>query len=90
MAVTVVMRVKVPDWERFHTAWMEATNANPTADRLSSRVLRRDSDENEVLILEEWTSHDAWHSYGDSVGGEFVERSGLGDADWDDTVWNEA
>ena len=90
MAATVVIRLKVPDWERFIGAWTEAIDAHPAPRRQKSRVLRRETDPNEVLIVEEWESHDAWHEFGDEVGPEFTERSGTTGVEMDDTVWNEA
>ena len=90
MSATVVIRVKVPDWNRFIGAWRDAVEANPAPRRLSSRVLQRETDPNEVLIVEEWESHDAWHEFGEEVGPEFTQKSGTAGVEMDDTVWKEA
>jgi heme-degrading monooxygenase HmoA len=84
------MRVHVPDFERFRVAHEELMQRPAAAGFISSRLLIRDGDPGEVLLLQQWDSHEAFNAFADEVGGDFNRRAGTEDAAWDDSVWREA
>jgi heme-degrading monooxygenase HmoA len=58
-----------------------------TPGLISGKIFRAEGDQNTVLVLEEWESHDAWHDYANKVGEEFQSRAGTEGLDWQDTIW---
>ncbi len=90
MAVTVVMRVRVPEFGKFQAAYEELFRRPPARGFVSSRLLRRDGDPEEVLLLQQWESHEAFGAFTDKVGDQFNRDAGTEGAEWDDSVWVEA
>ena len=86
MAVLVTMQVGPVDWSKFKSA-MDWAKASPAAGRGYSRIYRSEHDPNQVIIVEEWDSHDVMHAYQDRVGEEFNRRAGTEGLDWHTGVW---
>jgi hypothetical protein len=86
MAIVVTMQVVPVDWNRFKAA-LDAGRSVPATGRHSSLVYRGESDSSQVLIVEEWDSHDSMHRYQDQVGGEFNRIAGTEGMDWQSGVW---
>ncbi|HLQ60596.1 MAG TPA: antibiotic biosynthesis monooxygenase [Candidatus Acidoferrales bacterium] len=87
MAVTVLMRIKVPDWERFRRAYEELFERPAAPGFIEAQLLRRDGDPDEVLLLQRWESHAAMGAFTDEIGEEFNRAAGTEGAEWDDSVW---
>jgi hypothetical protein len=86
MAILVTMQVGPVDWNKFKAA-SDWSKAFPAAGRRSSRIYRLGEDPGQVLIVEEWDSHDAMHTYQDKVGDEFNQRAGTEGMEWETGVW---
>lgn len=89
MAVLITMEVGPVDWGKFQAAlqWMAG---QPTPGLRSARALRREDDPSMVLMLQEWDSHDAFHTSSEQVGDEFNRRAGTEGMDWRTGVWGES
>lgn len=88
MTVLVQMIVKVPDYDKFKAAhdWMLSTG-KPEGSH-SFRVLRREGDENNLTLLQEWDSHDRWMEVADEIGEEFNRRAGTAGVEWETYIWH--
>ena|SRR5688572_21063708 len=86
MAILVTMLVGPVDWEKFKAA-DEWSKGFPAAERSYSHVYRAESDPSQVLVVEEWASHDAMHRYQDQLGDEFNRRAGTEGLDWQTNIW---
>jgi quinol monooxygenase YgiN len=86
MAVLVTMQVGPVDWGKFGDAiaWAETLESPGMRWR---KVHRSESDPKNVLILEEWDSHDAFHALSEKYGDEFNKRAGTEGLDWVSGVW---
>ena len=86
MSMLLTMQVGPVDWDKFRSAteWLSKQDAPGLR---SSAVYRAENDPATVLVVEEWDSHDAWHSFAERVGEEFNERSGASGLEWRDRVW---
>ena len=89
MAVIVTMQVGPVDWSRFQAA-LDWGRDTPAPGRKSSNIYRSQGDPSQVLIVEEWDSHDAMHRYQDQVGDEFNRRAGTEGMNWQSGVWEQA
>jgi hypothetical protein len=89
MAVLVTSQVGPVDWSKFQAA-MQWGTTQPAEGRRSSRIYRSEGDPANILIVEEWDSHDAMHRYTDRVGEEFNRRAGTEGLNWQTGVWTEA
>jgi len=90
MPVTVLMRVKISDWERFRRAYEELFARPPAPGLIDAQLLRRDGDPDDVLLLQRWESHATMGSFTDEVGEDFNRAAGTEGAEWDDSVWDES
>ena len=86
MAILVTMQVGPVDWDKFKSA-AEWGRGFPAPERASSKVYRSQSDPKQVLVVEEWASHDAMHKYQDQLGDEFNSRAGTEGLDWQTNIW---
>ena len=53
----------------------------------SSKIYRSESDPDSVLVVQQWDSHDAFHTISERVGPEFNRRAGTEGLDSDTDVW---
>ncbi len=86
MAIVVTMQVGPVDWTKFKAA-IDGLKGTSAPGRRSSEVYRGESDASQVLIVEQWDTHDAMHKYQDQVGEEFNRRAGTEGLDWQMGVW---
>lgn len=86
MSVLLTMQVGPVDWNKFRAAAEWGYGQKPPGF-LAGNVYRAEGDQNTVLVLEEWESHDAWHKFAEEFGAEFNSRAGTEGADWQDTIW---
>ena len=86
MAVLVTMEVGPVDWAKFQGA-MDWMNSQPSPGLRSNQVHRSESDPANVLVVQEWDSHDAFHSMSDKYGDDFNRRAGTDGLDWRTGVW---
>lgn len=86
MSVLVTMQVGPVDWERF-TAALAWLYTHKPPEWLSHRVYRAERDASLVLVIDEWTSHEAFEAFAERVGPEFNERAGTSGLPWQDEVW---
>jgi len=86
MAVLVTMEVGPADWSKFQEAinWM---NAQTESGLRSTKVHKSESDPTMLLVVQEWDSHDSFHSSSDKYGDEFNRRAGTDGLDWPTGVW---
>jgi hypothetical protein len=86
MAVVVTMEVGPVDWAKFQSAmqWMEG---QPEQGLTSTKVYRSEADPAQLLIVQEWDSHDSFHTSSDKYGDEFNQRAGTEGLDWRTGVW---
>ncbi len=87
MTVLVTMQVTVDNWDQFRSACEWMAGLGKPVGMHSSRVLRRDGDPNQVLLLQEWDSHEDFNSFGEKIGDEFNRRAGTEGVEWIDAVW---
>ncbi len=86
MSVLVTMQVSPVDAERFdHAAEELGTRTYPGFK--SRRVLHSESDPSNVLVIEEWESHEAFHAATEDAGDEFNAKAGTEGLDWVTGVW---
>jgi quinol monooxygenase YgiN len=87
MSVLVQMVVRPPDWDTFAAAmeWMDGLGMPKGLH--SSRVYREESDPGTVCVLQEWDSHDAFHTSSEEVGDEFNRRAGTEGLEWETRIW---
>ena len=88
MAILVTMQVGPVDWSKFEAA-MQGAQDKPRG-RHSARVFRSQSDPRQVLIVEEWDSHDDMHAYQEQAGDDFNRRAGTEGMDWQVNLWDQA
>ena len=83
----VWMTVRVRDWNAFKSTieWV-GTQERPKAWH-SAHTFRREGDQDLVLDLEEWDSHDIWMQFADKVGEEFNKRANTEGLDWETFIW---
>jgi hypothetical protein len=86
MAILVTMQVGPVDWAKFKAASDRFRNDSPGGLH-SSRTYCRQEDPSQVLVVEEWDSHDAMHAYQDKVGDEFNRLAGTEGMHWDVSLW---
>jgi quinol monooxygenase YgiN len=89
MAIFVTMQVGPVDWAKFSNA-MQTLSGAPAPGRNSYRVYRMQSDPRNVLVVEEWDSHDSMHTYQDKVGPEFQRLAGTEGMNWQVALWEAA
>jgi quinol monooxygenase YgiN len=86
MAIFVTMEVGPIDWSKFQQA-LDWSKDKPAPGRVFSRIYRGEQDPNQVLIAEEWQSHDAMHAFQDQSGDEFNRLAGTEGMDWRVNAW---
>jgi len=86
MAVVVTMEVGPVDWAKFQAA-MEWMNSQPEQGLASNKVYRSEANPNELLVVQEWDSHDSFHAMSEKYGDEFNRRAGTEGLDWRTGVW---
>ena len=88
MSVLVTMEVGPVDWAKFSSAtdWM---NSQTMPGLRSNKVHRSESDPRMLLVVQEWDSHDAFHSASDKYGDEFNTRAGTEGLDWRTGIWSQ-
>ena len=86
MAILVTMQVGPVEWAKFKDA-LDGLKSVPAPGRQSSAVYRGESDASQVLIVEQWDSHDSMHRYQDQAGEEFNRRASTEGLDWQTGVW---
>jgi hypothetical protein len=86
MSIVVTMQVGPVDWAKFKAA-IDWYKGMPAQGRSYSRVYRAEDDPSQVLIVEEWESHDAMHKEQDEHGDDFNRRAGTEGMDWETGVW---
>ena len=64
--------------------WMES---QPEEGLVSTKMYRSEENPNDLLIVQEWASHDAFHEMSDKYGDEFNRRAGTEGLDWRTGVW---
>lgn len=87
MAILVTMQVGPVDWSKFKAA-IDAGRSQPAPGRQSSRVFRMRSNPAQVLVVEEWDSHDSMHAYQDKVGDDFNRIAGTEGMEWQTALWD--
>lgn len=87
MAVFVTMQVGPVEWGAFRSA-VEWSAGQPQEGLRSQRVYRMESDPKQVLVVQQWDSHDAFHTASDRLGDEFNSRAGTEGLDWVTGVWS--
>jgi hypothetical protein len=80
------MQVGPVDWTKFKSA-LDWAKTLPSPGRSYSRVYRMEQDPNQVLVIEEWDSHEAFHKVTDQVGDEFNRRAGTEGMHWETGTW---
>jgi quinol monooxygenase YgiN len=86
MAVLVTMQVGPVDWARFRAA-LEWLYQQKPPEWLTHQVYRAERDPSQVLVLDEWQSHEAFHAFAQQVGAEFNQRAGTTGLAWQEQVW---
>jgi quinol monooxygenase YgiN len=86
MSVLVTMQVGPVDAKKFDSA-VEELGSRPFPGLKSRRVLHSESDPSNVLMIEEWESHDAFHAASDEAGDEFNAKAGTEGLEWVTGVW---
>ena len=86
MPVLVTMRVKVHNFEGAKQAVAKYGDALLKAGCHWFKVHQRDGDDNEVLWLMEFESHEAFEKGGSDFEEDFVSMINPA-SDWDDAVW---
>lgn len=86
MSILLTMQVGPVDWEKFQSA-LEWASSQGMPGLISSRTYRAENDPATVIMIQEWESHDAFHTVGDELGPEFNARAGTEGADWIDRTW---
>ena len=86
MAVVVTMEVGPVEWSKFRSA-MDWMNGQQERGLHSTKVYRSEDNPNMLLVVQEWDSHDAFHTSSDRVGDEFNRRAGTEGLDWRTGVW---
>ena len=89
MSVLLTMQVGPVDWDKFKPAIEWAYSQKPSGLE-HGKIYRAESDQDTVLVMEMWESHDAWHKFAEEVGAEFNSRAGTEGANWQDTIWVES
>jgi quinol monooxygenase YgiN len=87
MSVLVTMRVKVSDFKGVKAAMAKYAGPMKQAGCHWAKVYRAEKDQNDVLFLMEWESHEAFNNSGEEGGDDFnalVQPA----SDWDDVVWH--
>ena len=87
MSILVTMQVGPVDWTKFKAAMDRFMNEKP-AGLQSSRAYRQQGDAAQVLVVEEWDSHDAMHAFQEKVGDEFNRMAGTEGMDWQVALWD--
>lgn len=87
MAILVTMQVGPVDWSKFKAAMDRYTGEKP-AGLHSSRTYRQQGDASQVLVVEEWDSHDAMHAFQEKVGDEFNRLAGTEGMEWQVSLWD--
>jgi quinol monooxygenase YgiN len=86
MSILVTMQVGPVDWARFKAASDHFRDESP-AGMHSARTYRKQGDPLQVLVIEEWDSHDAMHAFQEKVGDEFNRLAGTEGMHWDVALW---
>jgi quinol monooxygenase YgiN len=82
MSVFVTMRVKVPDYKAFRDASNELNARGLFPGQHSAKVYRSEADPNDLLVVQEWDSHDDFHKASEEVGEEFQAKAKTEGLDW--------
>lgn len=85
--VLVTMRVVIDKWEDFDQANREFM---PKAKELgchAHQVYRAEGVPDLVLVLQEWTSHEAMHQFAHQYSDAFDQRAKI-QGEWEIWVWN--
>ena len=86
MSILVTMQVGPVDWTKFSAAADRFRSERP-AGLHSSRIYRKQDAREQVLVVEEWESHEAMHSYQERVGDEFNRLAGTEGLNWEVSLW---
>ena len=86
MAVLVTMKVGPVDWAKFRAAaeWLDGQDSPGLS---SSEIYRSEGDQDSVLVVQKWDSHDAMHTVTERVGPEFNQRAGTEGLEWETGIW---
>jgi quinol monooxygenase YgiN len=82
MSVLVTMRVKVRDYKAFRDTTNEFYKNGLSPGQHSSKVYQAEDDPNDLLIVEEWDSHDDFHKSSEEHGEEFQKKAKTEGLDW--------
>ena len=86
MSILVTMQVGPIDWAKFKSA-SDQMRDNVPSGMHSSRTYRKQDDPSQVIVIEEWDSHDAMHAFQEKVGDEFNRLAGTERMHWDVALW---
>jgi len=86
MSVLVTMQVGPVDAAKFDAATKELEARSYPGFR-SRKVLHAEGHPEDVLVIEEWDSHDAFHAATEEVGDEFNSKAGTEGLEWRTGVW---
>src|SRR5256885_4102242 len=87
MSILVTMQAGPVDWTKFKAA-VDRFGSDRPAGQQSSRIYRQQGDPSRVIVIEEWDSHDAMHTYQDKDGDEFNRLAGTEGMEWQGALWD--
>jgi heme-degrading monooxygenase HmoA len=85
--MSILVTMKVVDWEKFKAASGRFRNDSPKGLH-ASRTYRKQDETSQVLVVEEWDSHEAMHAYQEKVGDEFNRLAGTEGMHWEVALWS--
>ncbi|MFN2543025.1 MAG: antibiotic biosynthesis monooxygenase [Actinomycetota bacterium] len=86
--VLVQFRVRVPDVEKFRSAWEELAPLAQQDGARNNALYQSESDPNELAMFAEWASHDEMHASSEKRGEEFQSKAGTEGLDWETRIWH--
>jgi quinol monooxygenase YgiN len=87
-AVLVQFRVRVPDVERFRTAWETARPLFEQDGSSNNALFQAENDPTELGMFGQWASHDAMMESSEKRGEQFQAEAGTEGLDWETRIWH--